>query len=312
MNVARQPHPWHKISISDIEDLRDAVLGAGLDATQMSTGVLSGGLVFCEQDGLVTTSGLIRGRVAHSGPLSEQGVTIGVGLYLAPGTSHWQSHVKTGNVGIFLPGDMHDSIYADGSLYATVTLPSDRLEEEAARQGLVLDAAMLGGTGVHRRDLDQSITAHLRRRFRQVHHSAFDDLTLGADMLLAAIEHLARPPRCTNAGRFPRGHGLIVKRARDYIHAHLNEPIDVDEIASAAATSRRTLFRAFNEILGESPRAYTRRLRLHRIRRDLANEDESRCTVAMVAMRWGMEDLGRMAGHYRDLFGELPSQTHRR
>jgi hypothetical protein len=29
----------------------------------------------------------------------------------------------------------------------------------------------------------------------------------------------------------------------------------------------------------------------------------------MAAHRWGMGELGRVAGQYRELFGELPSET---
>jgi hypothetical protein len=31
--------------------------------------------------------------------------------------------------------------------------------------------------------------------------------------------------------------------------------------------------------------------------------------VALAANRWGIAELGRLAGQYRKLFGELPSQT---
>jgi AraC-like DNA-binding protein len=51
------------------------------------------------------------------------------------------------------------------------------------------------------------------------------------------------------------------------------------------------------------------RLRLHRIRHDLASDEERACTVALIANQWGISELGRMARRYRDLFGELPSET---
>ena len=86
----------------------------------------------------------------------------------------------------------------------------------------------------------------------------------------------------------------------------------VDEIAAAAFTSRRTLFRAFADLLDDTTRGYVRRLRLHRIHDDLASEAEASCTVALVANRWGLSELGRVAGLYRDLFGELPSETRAR
>ena len=102
---------------------------------------------------------------------------------------------------------------------------------------------------------------------------------------------------------------MIVRRARAYILEHLAEPISPDTLAQAALTSRRTLFRAFAEILGDTPQIYVMRLRLHRIRHDLASDEERACTVALIANQWGISELGRMARRYRDLFGEFPSDT---
>lgn len=302
---------WSRISIAQIEDLGDAVLGAGLEATQLSSGGLSGGLAFAEFGGVVCTSGLIGGRIALDGPLSQEGVTLGIGLAVPEGATHWHRQLESGCLGVFLPNDEHASIYPDGSFYATLTLPQDRLEAEAAQLGLVLDRKTLGGTGFHRRPMAAEFIAGMRDSIRQVHQQgrAPGDAIIGPSLLEAAIRHLARPPHVAKIPVDPGIHGRIVQRARDYIHAHLSEPMTVDEIAAAASTSRRTLFRAFADLLDDTPRGYVQRLRLHRIRRDLASEAEAACSIALIASGWGIGDPGRMAGRYRDLFGESPSET---
>jgi transcriptional regulator GlxA family with amidase domain len=91
--------------------------------------------------------------------------------------------------------------------------------------------------------------------------------------------------------------------------AHLDQPLSVEKIASAAATSHRTLHRAFHIVLDETPYSYVLKLRLHRIRHELVTRAEAACTITMVAHRWNITDMGRLAAWYRDLFGELPSQT---
>lgn len=302
---------WTRIPISRIEGLKDAVLGAGLEATQMSTGRLSGSLVYSESDGVICTSGLINGRVALFGPLSEHMVTLGVGLNLQPGARHWLSEVETGNVGVFHPGDDHDAIYFPGSMYAAITLTADKLEEEAARDDLILDRNLLGGTGIHPRNLDPKALSKLQRLFQRLHEGGTSSLcdAVGAQILSTLIDHLARPPHQRNAGRHPTQYGKIVERARAYIQENLCEPISVDELAAASYASRRTLFRAFEFILSEPPHLYVRRLRLHRIRHDLASEAERACTIALIANQWGISDIGRMSGWYRELFGERPSET---
>lgn len=312
MPFADTADEWTRVPIGSIDDLRDAVYGAGLQATQMSKGGVSGSLAFAERNGIVYSSGRILGTVTLTGPLSENHVTLGVGLHFAPGSWHWMTEVTTGEVGVFHAGDEHDCHYTPGALYATLTLDADRLEQEAAREELVLDRKTLGGTGLHQRHLHPGVLGWLRHRFEGIHHGStrVHDPNVGAVMLQAFIRHFGRVPssRLRKTGR--HAHAAIVERARAYIGEHLARPIALDDIATAAYASRRTLYRAFGEILNDTPQGYVRRLRLHRIRHDLATDAERTCTVALVATNWGMSELGRMSAWYRELFGERPSETH--
>lgn len=303
---------WTCIQISRIEDLRDAVYGAGLEATQMSSGLLSGNLTFARHDGVLYSSGLINGQVALRGPLSHDQITVGVGLRMGGGTRHWLEETVSGAVGVFHGGDEHDAFYTQDSLYATATLSLERLEELAADEELVLDRPILGGTGLHALPLSGLTLRPLCHGFELVHGNhddAMRDLGIGERLLRALIAHLGRAPHGQNRVGRTDAHAMIVRRARVYILEHLADPIAPEELAKAAFTSRRTLFRAFAEVLGETPHLYIRRLRLHRIRHDLACDAERACTVALIANEWGISELGRMAGRYRELFGELPSDT---
>jgi AraC-like DNA-binding protein len=303
---------WTSVPIARIEDLRDAVYGAGLEATQMSTACLSGNLAFARRDEVLYCSGLINGQVALRGPLSSNQITVGVGLRMGGGTRHWLEETASGVVGVFHGGDEHDAIYAPGSLYATATLALDRLEQLAAGEGLVLDRPALGGTGLHARPLESTTLRRIRRAFELIHAGSRDatrETSIGQELLRALIAHLGRAPGVRNRVGRTDAHAMIVRRARAYILEHLAEPISPDTLAQAALTSRRTLFRAFAEILGDTPQIHVMRLRLHRIRHDLASDEERACTVALIANQWGISELGRMARRYRDLFGEFPSDT---
>jgi len=305
---------WTRIPIASVEDLADAVLGAGLEVTQMSRAPVTGSLVFATfADDITCSSGYIGGRVALTGPLSPDMVTLGVGLVMAPGTRHWLNEVVTGAVGVFLPGDEHDALYAPRSLYAAVTLSADRLEEIAARHDLVLDSKTLGGTGVDATTLSTTNLSMLRSQFERIHAArdarASNYGAIGTQLVDAMITHFARPPSFQLGGTDPRGPARIVARARAFIHENLDQPLSIDKIASAAATSHRTLHRAFQIVLDETPYSYVQKLRLHRIRHELVSDAEAACTITVVAHRWNVPELGRLAAWYRDLFGELPSQT---
>jgi len=314
MAVPRTVETWTNVPIARIEDLRDAVLGAGLEATQMSTALLSGDLAFAEANGIVYSSGLLNGQVALRGPLSHDLLTVGVGLRMGAGTKHWLEETGTGSVGVFHGGDEHDAFYTPSSLYATATLSVDRLEEVAADEGLVIDRHVLGGTGVHARPLASAVVRGLRQEFELIHcgRPVSGAKRTGDALLRALANHIGRQPAGDKRHGGMDAHARIVRKARSYILEHLANPITLDAITAAAATSRRTLFRAFADVLDDTPQTYVRRLRLHRIRYDLASEEERACTIALVANQWGISELGRMSGWYRELFGERPSDTFRR
>lgn len=302
---------WNKLTIRRIEDLADAVVGAGLEAVQMSSGPIMGSLAFMQVDGVACTAGYIEGQVMLKGPLSETGVTLGIGLSMPPGCRHWLKPVSDHDAGVFLPGDVHDSFYVPGSHFVSVTVSFERLETIAERMGLVLDPRTLGPTGHSSRAVAKRAIDALRPGFERLHadRSAPADVTgqLGFGVLGAAIEHFAREPR--RSAFADRGHTRIVTKARAYIADNLDQPQCIDSIADAACTSHRTLYRAFADLLDETPQSYVRKLRLHRIRKDLVTDTRGIDSVTVAAHQWGIGELGRLAGWYRHQFGELPSKT---
>jgi hypothetical protein len=190
-------------------------------------------------------------------------VTLGVGLVMAPGTRHWLNEIATGAVGVFLPGDEHDALYPPGSMYAGVTLAAERLEEIAAQHDLVLDAKTLGGTGIDaKKRFSTPDLSRFRTQFEQIHAGGHGDVAnacmTGTQLLDAMIMHFAREPHIHVGGTDPRGHARIVARARAFIHANLDQPLSIDKIANAAATSHRTLHRAFQIVLDETPYSYSK------------------------------------------------------
>jgi AraC family ethanolamine operon transcriptional activator len=83
--------------------------------------------------------------------------------------------------------------------------------------------------------------------------------------------------------------------------------LSVRKLAQALGVTRRALEYAFASALEVSPGRYLLARRLNRVRRDLHARPPLNVTDA--ALRHGFGHLGRFSGQYRDLFGELPSQT---
>jgi AraC-like DNA-binding protein len=101
-----------------------------------------------------------------------------------------------------------------------------------------------------------------------------------------------------------------VRRVVDLIEAHPERDLTLAELAHAAGTTARALQRGFKEVVGMSPTAYVRAVRLDRVHAELLAG--AGASVTDVAMRWGFFHLGRFAQQYRERFGVLPSQTVRR
>jgi AraC-like DNA-binding protein len=99
-----------------------------------------------------------------------------------------------------------------------------------------------------------------------------------------------------------------VKRAIDYIEAHLASAISLGDIVAASGVPGRTLFRHFADHHGVSPLHYLRMARLQKVREAL-QQAEPEQDVSEIAIRWGFEHLGRFAVEYRRRFGERPSET---
>ncbi len=99
-----------------------------------------------------------------------------------------------------------------------------------------------------------------------------------------------------------------VRRVEDFIAANWNKPLDIEVLAAVADVSVRSLFRSFRNLLDCSPQAFVKKIRLKQARTLLRRGGDSTSVMA-IALQCGFHSLGHFARSYRDLFGELPSDT---
>lgn len=86
----------------------------------------------------------------------------------------------------------------------------------------------------------------------------------------------------------------------------------VKDLAQAAGVGTRTLLRSFHQIVGMGPVRYLRLRQLNLIRMELVSSATRRTSVTRAMRDAGATELGRVAGAYKALFGELPSETLRK
>ncbi len=121
-------------------------------------------------------------------------------------------------------------------------------------------------------------------------------------------EYLARLP--VLAAR--ESHAIRVVRAvRQHLRENPGASVNIPDLCAIAATSERTLRNASEIITGESPITFLRAMRLNQVHRCLLAAT-SPVRITEIGMRWGFLHMPQFSKDYRNLFGELPSETIRR
>jgi AraC-like DNA-binding protein len=93
-------------------------------------------------------------------------------------------------------------------------------------------------------------------------------------------------------------------RAKDLADARYFEPLDVNDLASAAGLSRAHFSREFRRTFGESPHAYLLTRRLERAAALLRTTDRS---VADICFSVGLQSVGSFTSSFTRTYGRSPT-----
>jgi AraC-like DNA-binding protein len=281
-------------------------------SNQLSRDAVNGTVMSCRSGAVAVTCTKASGGFEMRGPASTRHIVMSLSFESPTPAMQWMRPTQAGMVGIFLPHEAVDAINRDRFSFAVIDIPHDELERRATVLGIDIDPAKLTRSGVLPGQIAPARRARLAGLVAAQQQGRAGQLPPGYQLaeiiVAAAMEQLGRATSADDPMQL-RGYHRIVARARDYIDAHLDSPIAIDALVAAAYASRRTLYRAFSVTLGETPQSYILKLRLNRIRADLASPSEAARTVTMVSNHWGIPELGRLAAYYREQFGELPRET---
>lgn len=138
-----------------------------------------------------------------------------------------------------------------------------------------------------------------------IHRPASD---LFAALVTEHIRLLFQVPQISDP--VARRRQAVVRRAEDYMAAHLADPQTVPLIAEAVGVSVRQLQDAFRQTVHQSPWDRLTAFRMEQARKDLLSGTGG--SVTAIAFACGFSHLGRFAQAYRATYGEAPSTTLRR
>jgi AraC-like DNA-binding protein len=114
---------------------------------------------------------------------------------------------------------------------------------------------------------------------------------------------------CTDDKLNPAKSRNGLEKSLELIH-YGSEPIVISDLIKYSGCSWRTVDRAFKNRFGIGPKQYIMAVRLGQVREALQSNEPGR-TVTQIANECGFSHLGRFSSTYKQMFGELPSQTLR-
>ena len=97
----------------------------------------------------------------------------------------------------------------------------------------------------------------------------------------------------------------VFRRLRDYIMAHLDDPVEVAALAGIAGRSEFHFSRVFTQSVGMSPHRYVVRLRLQRATELMR---EGRSSLAEIAASTGFADQSHLSRWVRRVHGVSPTE----
>lgn len=87
------------------------------------------------------------------------------------------------------------------------------------------------------------------------------------------------------------------------------ENISIIGLCKKASVSLRTLEYAVQQKFDMTPIQYIRTVRLNKVRKNLQNKRLNGNLITDIANKFGFWHMGQFAKDYKNLFGELPSET---
>lgn len=228
-------------------------------------------------------------------------ITAGTELYRCRGT---ERVARAGQVVVLDPEILHDGRpAADGYAYR-MFYPSVALFEQAMDDALGRPAA----PHFSAMELDDP---ELFQTLRRLHHGLEgpyrEPLRTDTDALRAftalALRHGDLTERPRDAGREP----AAVRRAREYLDAHLDSPVELIDLAEATGLSRFHLLRVFRAAVGTTPHGYLTDRRVAQSKRLLAGP----LPLADVALACGFCDQAHFNRVFKGRVGVSPGQYRR-
>ena len=301
--------------VDGFEDFRDAVHGSYVDVMQLQRGRFSGLLTHIGVGDFSLSVGSFSVGLRTQRTSSDPKLILGMLLGAKSRVTHWSYDMDPGDVLVIPPGVDHDGRFHGAASYAAVRIDLSDVAGVFGGGNWMGDPANWSRKNCYR--ADPRIGAEAVARLREIVSRLAEPETRVSpkaadfwrraiiDIVTATVLH-SQPPGTVEP--IPSATRLT-RTAEHYIEAAGARPVHISEICAECGVSRRSLHRAFNEVLGIGPVTFLQRKRLCDIHSALRDSDPATTTISEIALQHGFFNLGRFSGYYRALFDEYPSET---
>mgnify|MGYP001062277747 CR=1 FL=1 len=294
--------------------------GTVFDLVALGSGRPAGSLAYAATDGFdicLIDKALPPTRIL--GPQAPESISLNLILSRQGRKSYWSQDVDPGFLTFTPPGAEVESLHEGRSSYAVLTLGQAELigslagetrlrDLEFWRRPWVAPAVASAGDALRRGRRLSAILAALKARGEAASPETVDFWRRSMVEVFASLVPEIVPPEpddpIRNAAR-------LVREVERYVDRQGHRPVHISEICASLNVSRRSLHRAFDEVLGVGPVTFFRHKRLSQVHAALRRAAREGGSVTEIAFDYGFTEMGRFSQYYRALFGELPSQTLR-
>jgi len=268
---------------------------------QVTSGEFKGIVKRIQLPNIIIDSGEYNRKLLAEGELSKKTVAMIVIHYMETVGKICGEEAAPGDIIILPAGTEIELVMPEGTSWTCVNIPQSHLR----RYGLIVNKSEI----FH---LSRIHFTHFIKRYKNIlkylEKGIFTEETL-QDMVISLFIHTIEENKSNIEFKYKDSY-LMALNIRDYLIDHSESAVQMYELCELTGKSVRTIERVFKQVFSLSVREFQTYHRFSLIRQILLHDKHT--SILNAAVKYGYMHMGRFSQKYKELFGELPSQTLRR
>jgi AraC family ethanolamine operon transcriptional activator len=304
-----------KIPFGDFEALQHIVQDNRSDIVQLGRGRMTGTMTHLALGPLALSTGSFSHAVRARGVLGPTQMMLAMLTESRGPAVNRGGTIGVGDLEVTAPGEERFIRFADQTSFLVAVAEPDALAAHLASEPGALDrlwrfrVAVLSDHGSAQTSVNK--LRQLIDRLSEVGPMLSDD---AAEFFQSNLLDLLTAPISAAVpyhGARVVAPDRLVREVDQYLIEAGSRPVTVTELLDVFRVSRRSLHRAFHDVLGIAPVTFNRNRRLGHVHSAL-KAGGPHTLISLVAAEHGFLQHGKFTQEYKRLFGELPSDTLRK